>query len=179
MVCGESEGPSLTPLFSAESLHVNISSTPAPAETEKNSHHKQVEKISTPSLKPVSDQTPIFKINNPYANLLDPLVDKMLDYCNLDTHPSGSSPDDMFQTIVTQSSSRGNFSVEIAKLKGHDFFFRVVCDMETTPETAFDILSDIDRRKEWDEVVSKSGVVAKIGKYVSRLKKSFVLIANI
>ncbi|KAJ1667643.1 hypothetical protein IW140_001301 [Coemansia sp. RSA 1813] len=51
-------------------------------------------------------------------------------------------------------------------IQGHatkPFCFRVTFYAPTTPETAFDLLADVTRRSEWDELTDSAKVVEKLG----------------
>ncbi|KAJ3300405.1 hypothetical protein HK104_000919 [Borealophlyctis nickersoniae] len=70
-----------------------------------------------------------------------------------DPVPEGA--DDPWQLVATLPDP----VVQVYKLRNTDFCFKVVADIHATPETAFDLLSDITRRGEWDDLCEEAGVV--------------------
>lgn len=67
---------------------------------------------------------------------------------------------EMWNVILTQE--RGNYCCSVQKRSGHDFFFRIVVDFEATKEETFDLLADIAKRKDWDELTEKCGILERI-----------------
>ncbi|KAJ3383404.1 hypothetical protein HDU92_004231 [Lobulomyces angularis] len=120
----------------------------------------KIEKKIEEKLKPIKA-----KLNNPYKEVTDKLVETILENSNLDLNPPKKSYN--FETIVEKS--RGDYNIVVEKKKDQEFFYRVspivfpvIVDLESTPEAAFDLLADINKRKEWDEVVTNSGVIEEV-----------------
>lgn len=59
----------------------------------------------------------------------------------------------------TLVASLTNPTVDVFKLQNTDFCIKVLADLNCTPETAFDMLSDITKRGEWDDLCEESGVI--------------------
>ncbi|KAJ3182853.1 hypothetical protein HDU85_002456 [Gaertneriomyces sp. JEL0708] len=49
--------------------------------------------------------------------------------------------------------------IQVYKHQDADFCIKVIAELNCTPETAFDLLADIQRRKEWDELCEECGIV--------------------
>ncbi|KAL2918534.1 hypothetical protein HK105_201935 [Polyrhizophydium stewartii] len=97
---------------------------------------------------------------DPYIAELAELTKKFVDLCDLDAQPVGAGTSFPWQPIIEQS--RGNFAVQVHQRTGHDVFFRVVVDVESTPEEAFDLLADISSRSAWDDICVAGGVVEEL-----------------
>ncbi|KAJ3160608.1 hypothetical protein HDU86_000366 [Geranomyces michiganensis] len=50
-------------------------------------------------------------------------------------------------------------SLSVYKRTDTDFCIKVVADLHCTPETAFDMLADVTRRGDWDDLCEETGVV--------------------
>ncbi|TPX72739.1 hypothetical protein SpCBS45565_g00172 [Spizellomyces sp. 'palustris'] len=59
-------------------------------------------------------------------------------------------------------ASLANPSIEVYKLQNTDFCVKVIAELNCTMETAFDLLSDITRRVEWDDLCEESGIIEVI-----------------
>ncbi|TPX40642.1 hypothetical protein SeMB42_g05558 [Synchytrium endobioticum] len=59
-------------------------------------------------------------------------------------------------------ASVANPLIQVYKKSNTDFCFKVVVEIEATPETIFDTLADIDHRREWDEMCENAGVVDNV-----------------
>ncbi|KAI8824563.1 uncharacterized protein EV422DRAFT_325446 [Fimicolochytrium jonesii] len=49
--------------------------------------------------------------------------------------------------------------IQVHKRKDTNFCLRVVADLNCTPECAFDLMADITRRREWDDLCEEAGIV--------------------
>ncbi|TPX58941.1 hypothetical protein PhCBS80983_g02758 [Powellomyces hirtus] len=61
-------------------------------------------------------------------------------------------------------ASLQNPTIEVYKLQNTDFCIKVVAELNCTPETAFDMLADITKRGEWDDLCEESGIVEIVDK---------------
>ncbi|KAJ3082491.1 hypothetical protein HK102_001648 [Quaeritorhiza haematococci] len=99
---------------------------------------------------------------NPWLGMLESMEGEILDLLDLEKSPSGPpSGNTPWHTVLTQT--HGNFSLQVQKRAHTDFCFRLVSTLETTPEACFDLLSDVTRRVEWDELCEGGGVVEDLG----------------
>ncbi|KAJ3192994.1 hypothetical protein HK101_005612 [Irineochytrium annulatum] len=92
---------------------------------------------------------------NPYAHLKPALIAALVREADLVANPAG--PDKEWIPVLATSS--GDFAIEVHRKRNTDFCFRVVADMEGTPEEVFDILSDVTTRQTWDDICEGGGVV--------------------
>lgn len=99
-------------------------------------------------------------------NLPD-LKERFMKLADEEIEPVGDGPEHKWNQVLHQS--KGDFSISVQKRVGGDFFFRIVCDFEATPEEAFDYLSDIDIRAKWDELTVESGLVERVSNQTSVL----------
>ncbi|KAH6594428.1 hypothetical protein BASA50_006675 [Batrachochytrium salamandrivorans] len=104
-----------------------------------------------------SDQKPTPSEHDPYIGELEGLSAKFVQLCNLDTQPVGTGSAYLWQPVVNQTN--GNFSVQVHQRTDQSMFFRVVVDLESTPEEAFDLLADISIRPTWDDMCDSSDVL--------------------
>ncbi|KAK6094778.1 hypothetical protein MT418_005056 [Batrachochytrium dendrobatidis] len=87
---------------------------------------------------------------DPYIGELDELANRFVGLCNLEADPVGTGSSFKWQPVVDQT--KGNFAIQVHQRTGHSVFFRVVVDLESTPEEAFDLLADITIRPTWDDM---------------------------
>jgi hypothetical protein len=75
--------------------------------------------------------------------------------------PAGPQAEAPWSIVVSHTTSRPGsiFRLQIEQLKGHDFTFRIFVDVDGTPEEAFDLMSDITKRADWDELTEKAGAI--------------------
>ena len=97
---------------------------------------------------------------NPYIDDLAELERLMVTYADIEAEPCGDGAEFPWQPVLEQS--RGNWNVKVQRRTGADFCYRVVADLESTPEQVFDILADAGSRASWDEVAETAALVAKI-----------------
>ncbi|KAJ3032901.1 hypothetical protein HDV00_006990 [Rhizophlyctis rosea] len=97
---------------------------------------------------------PMSRVNDTLRAEIDDMVDSFL---SLADEP-GDTPDSPWQL----AASIGTPFVEVYKHKASEFCFKVVADLDASPETAFDLLSDITRRGEWDDMTVEAGVVETV-----------------
>ncbi|KAJ3323444.1 hypothetical protein HDU76_013628, partial [Blyttiomyces sp. JEL0837] len=95
---------------------------------------------------------------NPYASLYEPLKAKLLEYTDLDRFPA----DGVTWSMVLERSY-GECKVSVHKHTGKPFCFRIVAEMQGSPEETFDLLSDIHLRPKWDDLCEGSGVAEVMG----------------
>ncbi|KAJ3183728.1 hypothetical protein HDU85_002157 [Gaertneriomyces sp. JEL0708] len=103
------------------------------------------------------DESP--PINDPYIADFPALESELLSLA--DTSLSPASPNgDEWHTVLSQTW--GRFKIDIHKRVGRDFFYRYVMELCGTPEETFDLLSDITKRPQWDELCEEGGTVEKV-----------------
>ena len=102
---------------------------------------------------------------DPYIHELEPLSKKLLGFADLDAEPASDQPDALWSNVISQTNA--NYTCHVQKRNGQEFFFRIVVDFESTPEETFDIIADISKRSEWDEVTESSGVIQQISNKTS------------
>lgn len=75
--------------------------------------------------------------------------------------PAGPQAEAPWSVVVSHTTSRPGsiFRLQIEQLKGHDFTFRIFVDVDGTPEETFDLMSDITKRADWDELTEKAGTI--------------------
>jgi hypothetical protein len=95
-----------------------------------------------------------------YIQNLQPLREMMLDLCDLEKNPASATNDTDWKIMLTQQKQ--DYTCSVQKRKDKDFFFRIVVDFEATPEEAFDFMSDIGKRPQWDEICQDAGTVERI-----------------
>jgi hypothetical protein len=95
-----------------------------------------------------------------YIQHLQPLKEMMLDLCDLENHPASATNDTDWKIMITQQKQ--DYTCSVQKRKDKDFFFRIVVDFEATPEEAFDFMSEIGKRPQWDEICQEAGTVERI-----------------
>ena len=83
--------------------------------------------------------------------LQDSLVNKFMDMSNTES----------MWTIVNQTKE-GDYQLQIHRHFQNEFCFRLICDFETTPEEAFDLMGDISLRPNWDSMCQEAGVLQQI-----------------
>jgi hypothetical protein len=103
---------------------------------------------------------PIYTKPDNYIDQLPELRQKMIECCDLEKQPADNDPNSLWRVLLTQK--RDDFIVSVHKREGTDFFFRVVVDFEATPEEMFDLIADVERRPDWDELTVKAGIVERI-----------------
>ena len=84
------------------------------------------------------------------------LKDELLDLIDLEKQPADG---EHWQVILTQQKNQYMCSVQ--KKPGTDFFFRIIVDFEATMEETFDLVADIEKRKDWDELTQSAGLVER------------------
>lgn len=65
---------------------------------------------------------------------------------------------DQWTLVCDQQSPQ----LKVYKYNTRDNCFKVIAQLSSTPESAFDILSDIQRRKEWDDLCEEGHVIQQI-----------------
>jgi hypothetical protein len=94
------------------------------------------------------------------------LKNEFLDLVDLEKQPADG---ENWKVILTQQ--RNQYQCSVQKKPNTDFFFRIVVDFEATMEEAFDLLADIEKRKEWDELTQSAGLVERTS-FVSTIQVS-------
>ncbi|KAJ3410550.1 hypothetical protein HDV05_003652 [Chytridiales sp. JEL 0842] len=95
---------------------------------------------------------------NPFEHVRKPLEDLFLSMTDLQAQPA----DDVLWTCVSKQS-KGLCSIEVHKSTKHEFCFRIIAELEGTPEEAFDLLSDVRGRPTWDKMCEEAGIVKVLG----------------
>ncbi|KAJ3114729.1 hypothetical protein HDU96_001728 [Phlyctochytrium bullatum] len=123
---------------------------PAPAPTEK----------IVPA--PAAANGPVTYPENPYKDWKESLVKSMVEAADMDAQPADGT---VWTSVLSQGSNKpgSDFKIEVHRKNNTDFCFRVVADMEGTPEEVFDMLSDITTRQSWDEICEGGGIVQVLG----------------
>ncbi|KAI8924381.1 hypothetical protein BC831DRAFT_436543 [Entophlyctis helioformis] len=103
---------------------------------------------------------PVAPPADPYAADLAALEQRFVSLCDMDAEPAGPSASCPWQAVLEKTS--GDFFISVQQRKGNDFFFRVVIDLQGTPEDAFDVLADIEGRPAWDDMCESAGVIAEV-----------------
>ncbi|KAJ3021804.1 hypothetical protein HKX48_007686 [Thoreauomyces humboldtii] len=94
------------------------------------------------------------------SNAYEYRISKMKDtFLALAEETTGEAKDEWVLVASLQ-----NPKLSVYKLANTDFCIKVVADLNCTPETAFDMLSDITRRGEWDDLCEETGIVEVIDK---------------
>lgn len=101
-------------------------------------------------------------IDDPYITQFPPLEAEFCSLADTEASPAGPPGSENVDWHVVLSQSWGNFSIEIHKRVGYDFFFRHVVQLEGTPEETFDLLSDITKRPSWDELCQEAAVLEQV-----------------
>jgi hypothetical protein len=91
--------------------------------------------------------------DNEWNTVIEPIERQLLEEADL------SNTTD-WNTVL--SHSHGNFNIQLHKHKNSQFHFRLVASFESTPETLFDLLTDIKNRHLWDEMCAEAGAVERI-----------------
>ena len=99
--------------------------------------------------------------SNPHHGLFLPLKEKLLTYADLDKFPAGSSSTSQWISVLKQQ--HGDCVIEVHKKASTDFCFRIVADLEGTPEEAFDLLSNVEKRPLWDGLCEEAGYLHDLG----------------
>ncbi|KAJ3102663.1 Collagen type IV alpha-3-binding protein [Phlyctochytrium planicorne] len=128
---------------------------PSQSTTNNNVQIQSKPKKPTPASSKANAEPPKLPDHNPYASLKEPLVQALIENADLVNHPADGKE---WVSVVTQKSSKTAFVVEVHRKVGKEFFFRVVAEMEGTPEEVFDYLSDIHVRHTWDDLCEEGGV---------------------
>ncbi|KAJ3020420.1 hypothetical protein HKX48_000828 [Thoreauomyces humboldtii] len=100
--------------------------------------------------------------DDPYISRYPELEREFLALADTKASPSSppGTPGAVWATVLKQSW--GNFSICIDSMVGKEFFFRYSMAMEGTPEEVFDLLGDITRRTNWDELCQEAGVIEQV-----------------
>jgi hypothetical protein len=95
-----------------------------------------------------------------YIDQLPELTKRMLELTDLEEMKASENDETPFKILITQQKE--DYKCQVHKLKSKDFFFRIVVDFEATPEEAFDFLSEITKRPQWDEICQDAGIIEQI-----------------
>ncbi|KAI8814372.1 hypothetical protein BJ742DRAFT_333388 [Cladochytrium replicatum] len=90
---------------------------------------------------------------NPNLKRAGAIMDKFISLAN-DKDPS------RWQQVAQQN--RGEFNVTVFKNTERPFCLRLEATLESTPEEAFDLLSDPDARPTWDDVTNECGILEHV-----------------
>ncbi|TPX31770.1 hypothetical protein SmJEL517_g04972 [Synchytrium microbalum] len=91
---------------------------------------------------------------NAYPGMSESMIKEFLELADT-VHPKESDPWALVASVA-------NPWIEVYKKANTDFCFKVLVELETTPETIFDTLADIDHRRDWDEMCEDAGVVDNV-----------------
>lgn len=89
--------------------------------------------------------------DNNYADVIDAMVKQFL-YMSEDADTSAWS------VVCNQT----NPPLQVHKLDSAENCFKVIAQLGSSPEAAFDILSDITRRTEWDDLCEEGHIIERI-----------------
>ncbi|KAI8815504.1 hypothetical protein BJ742DRAFT_670713 [Cladochytrium replicatum] len=92
-------------------------------------------------------------VENPNLKRAGAIMDKFISLAN-DKDPA------RWQQVAQQS--RGEFNVTVFKNTERPFCLRLEATLESTPEEAFDLLSDPDARPTWDDVTNECGILEHV-----------------
>ncbi|RKO83960.1 hypothetical protein BDK51DRAFT_48540 [Blyttiomyces helicus] len=98
---------------------------------------------------------------DPYADEADALSAEFLKYADDVKDPAGPAGSGA-EWVPVVSQKFGDFSIEVHQKTGCDFFFRNVIYLQATPEEAFDLMADIERRPEWDDICQEGKIVEQV-----------------
>jgi hypothetical protein len=125
------------------------------------------------SVKPLKDE---------HVKQLESLKTQFLEMADTQKYPVGSNPDEPFQLVLSKTSSdpSSHFQIQVQQKKGTDFTFRLLVEMDTSPEEAFDYLSDISKRPSWDDICEEAGVVEDLDSVccIQVRKKRLISVTN-
>ena len=109
------------------------------------------------------------KVDQENQKKYEALKTKFLEMADTVKSPAGEKDGDVWDVVLTRSSSKADsvYKIQVHQKKGSDFTFRIIVEMDTNPEEAFDYLSDITRRSEWDEICTGAGVVEELDSMTS------------
>jgi hypothetical protein len=97
------------------------------------------------------------------------LKNELLALVDLEKQPADG---ENWKVILTQQKNEYQCSVQ--KKPGTDFFFRIVVDFEATMEETFDLVADIEKRKDWDELTQSAGLVERTS-FVSAIQVTVLI----
>ncbi|KAI9343753.1 hypothetical protein DFJ73DRAFT_961077 [Zopfochytrium polystomum] len=107
---------------------------------------------------------------NPYLSRFEPLKAKFLEYTDIERNPAvpaasapASSGPSSPAWIHVMTKTFGACEIEVHRRANAAFCFRLVATMEGTPEETFDLLSDVDARKRWDDLCEGAGIAEIVG----------------
>ncbi|KAI8902832.1 hypothetical protein BC833DRAFT_571767 [Globomyces pollinis-pini] len=95
-----------------------------------------------------------------YIKEYEPLKNELIALADLEKEKCGPGDDCVWKEVLHQEKELFNISVQ--KRKDVDFFFRIVVDFEGTPEETFDLVADISKRPNWDEICQSAGIIERI-----------------
>lgn len=102
---------------------------------------------------------------DPYIAHLPALEKQFLEFADTEAQPVSTGPDAKWVSVIEQKD--GDYSISVQKSPSSDFFFRIVVDFESSAEETFDMIADINKRADWDEVTESSGIVQPISNKTS------------
>jgi hypothetical protein len=108
---------------------------------------------------------PVFTQPDIYIDQLQALRRQMIECTDLVKQPANNEEESLWRVLLTQK--KGDFTCEVHKRVGTEFFFRVIVDFEATKEEMFDLVADIEKRPSWDEITVASGIVERISNKTS------------
>jgi hypothetical protein len=101
------------------------------------------------------------KVDQENQKKYEALKTKFMEMADTVKSPAGEKESDVWDVVLTRSSTKADsvYKIQVHQKKGSDFIFRIIVEMDTNPEEAFDYLSDISRRSEWDEICTGAGTI--------------------
>ncbi|KAF9922369.1 hypothetical protein FBU30_007480 [Linnemannia zychae] len=126
---------------------VNGSSTTAVTGTTTSTKKKSKKAVASKA--PVAPKK-IKKMEQPYAKELIAMEKKFMDYID---------NKDIWVKVYEETSSA---SIEVYQFKERPMCYKVVAIMDNTPAVAFDILSEVSRRLEWDPLCEEAKTLKEV-----------------
>lgn len=140
----------LVATFVAYREHVQVAITEAPGQARAGAVVATIRNVTAP----------MFNKPDPYIKNFPDLKTRMINLCDLVAQPAGNEPEHKWAVQLTQT--RNDYSIQVQKFKTSDFFFRIVVDFEASAEETFDLIGDIAKRPDWDEICESAGVVEQV-----------------
>lgn len=99
---------------------------------------------------------------NIYAHILPKIEAEFLSHCFEEKEPASDNEADGTPWVrVVSLKNEDGWEAEVHRKAGEKMYFRYTTILKTTPETAFDYLSDITNRPEWDPLCEEANVLQR------------------